>query len=248
MAGFFPNAAIEREFAKQLLKVAKNSGGILNRYIKIQGGNLYVADLESLIVALKNYEFQLDDWAQKICEKILNKIERQNAAAWKSAAVGQSAAGIALSASAARLAGAALLREQVDLIKSLPRHMAERAQSAALAAMAGGRRASELSAILQSAAGVEAARAMLIARTEIAKANATLTRARAEAVGVTHYVWRTVGDAQVRPAHDELDGEIFEFGKAPYVEGEGYHHPGEFPNCRCYAEPIFTEKSATNEK
>ena len=188
MAGFFPNAAIEREFAKQLLKVAKNWGGILNRYIQVENGNLYVADLESLIVALKNYEFQLDDWAQKICEKILNKIERQNAAAWKSAAVGQ------------------------------------------------------------SAAGVEAARAMLIARTEIAKANATLTRARAEAVGVTHYVWRTMGDAQVRPAHDDLDGEIFEFGKAPYVEGEGYHHPGEFPNCRCYAEPIFTEKTAGDEK
>jgi SPP1 gp7 family putative phage head morphogenesis protein len=71
--------------------------------------------------------------------------------------------------------------------------------------------------------------------------NATLTRARADFVGATHYVWRTMQDEQVRPAHADLEGEVCSFADPPEVEGEGAHHPGEFPNCRCFAEPILPD-------
>lgn len=241
MASFLPKAATEREFLMELVKVAERSGLILNRYIRKTPSGYTLTDIEAMIVAMKNYGVELEPWAQKTAEKVIRKVERQNAAAWKSAA------GITLTANAIADVGAALLREQVDLITSLPRHMAERVQKAALAAMQSGRRASDLSKAIESATSVEKWRARLIARTEIAKANATLTRARAEAVGVTHYIWKTVGDSHVRWAHEIMDDEICTFGEPPYIEGEGYHHPGEFPNCRCWAEPIFTEKSAKNE-
>ena len=82
-------------------------------------------------------------------------------------------------------------------------------------------------------------RATLIARTETAKAVSNLTQARAEQAGVTHYIWRTMEDEAVRSSHAELDGKVFAFNNPPFIEGEGNHHPGDFPNCRCYAEPII---------
>lgn len=106
----------------------------------------------------------------------------------------------------------------------------------------GGKRASEVAAELARTEEVTASRATLIARTEIAKANATLTTARAQFVGATHYIWRTAEDADVRDSHAAMEGKIFRFDDPPYVEGEGNHGPGEIYNCRCYAEPIIPEQ------
>lgn len=242
---FSPRAATEREFARALLSVAQKSGSVLMRYFRrTADGGFEITDLQGLLKALKEYAVQLEPWAEKIVDKTLWQLNRQNAAAWKSLGMAESA--ILVSESAARLAGVGLLKAQVDLIKSLPLQMAERVQELAVEAQKGGRRASELADLIENSANVTAGRARTIARTEIAKTNATLTRARAEACGVTHYIWRTMEDAGVREVHERMDGLIFEFAVAPFVENEGYHHPGEFPNCRCYAEPIISQKVENN--
>ena len=242
---FSPRAATEREFLKALLSVAEKSGGLLKKYFRLTKDGYEITDLEGLLVALKNYAVQLEPWAQKTAEKMLARIEKQNALAWKKAGLAESA--ILVSESAARLAGVELLRAQMDLIKSLPLQMAERVQTWAVEAQKGGRRASEVATAIENSTAIARNRAMLIARTEIAKTNATLTRARAEACGVTHYIWRTMEDSAVREVHEQMDGLIFEFAVAPYVENEGYHHPGEFPNCRCYAEPIISQKAENGD-
>jgi SPP1 gp7 family putative phage head morphogenesis protein len=105
----------------------------------------------------------------------------------------------------------------------------------------GGKRADEVAAELARSGEVTEGRATLIARTEIAKANSALTQARAEYVGASHYIWRTAEDGDVRESHAAMNGKIFRFDDPPYVEGEGNHGPGEFPNCRCFAEPIIPE-------
>ncbi len=51
--------------------------------------------------------------------------------------------------------------------------------------------------------------------------------------GGRRYVWRTVGDDRVRPAHAALEGRSFTWA-APPAEG----HPGTAPGCRCWAEPV----------
>ncbi len=48
----------------------------------------------------------------------------------------------------------------------------------------------------------------------------------------THYIWRTQRDNKVRPSHRANEGKIFSWDSPPPTG-----HPGEAPNCRCYAEP-----------
>lgn len=77
-------------------------------------------------------------------------------------------------------------------------------------------------------------RAALIARDQMNKLNGNLMQLRQTAAGIDRYIWRTVGDDRVRPAHQELNGKEFTWDDPP---DEG--HPGEPINCRCYAEPVF---------
>lgn len=243
---FSPKAATEREFLAQLVKVAERAGGIIKRYIKRTPTGYDFYDLEAMLLALKNYGYKLEPWAQKIADKAVERIERENRALWRRA--GLSDVAIKVGNDVARETARRLVGEQVELITSIPTGMAERVQRWAHEAQTGGRRASEVAEAIENSAIVGVNRAKLIARTEIAKANATLTRARAESVGITHYIWRTAGDQAVREAHEQMDGLVFEFATAPFVEGEGYHHPGEFPNCRCYAEPIIPRKDDSANK
>lgn len=239
MSSFKPRSRVEREMVRQLVKIAERSGGILSQYIRrLPDGSVEITDIQAMSAALVRYANQLEPWAIETAGKAIQQISAQNLAAWKTAGVA-----IVLSDSRVKEAAAALLREQVDLIKSIPTRMAERAQSLALEAQKSGARASVIAAEIENSAQVAQSRAMLIARTEIAKANATLTRARAELVGATHYIWRTAGDSAVRETHAELDGKVFAFNDPPYIDGEGNHHAGEFPNCRCYAEPVLTNNT-----
>ncbi|CCQ74449.1 phage head morphogenesis protein [Magnetospira sp. QH-2] len=47
------------------------------------------------------------------------------------------------------------------------------------------------------------------------------------------YIWRTVGDNKVRSSHADREGQTFSWDDPP--EGG---HPGEAPNCRCWAEEV----------
>jgi len=55
------------------------------------------------------------------------------------------------------------------------------------------------------------------------------------------YIWRTVKDSDVRPAHAAREGQIFSWTSPP--EGG---HPGEDYNCRCWAEPVKGQASKIN--
>ena len=77
-------------------------------------------------------------------------------------------------------------------------------------------------------------RAKFIARDQIAKANADLSRTRQEANGVTKFIWRTLGDERVRPTHENRNGITY-----TWENGSRGLYPGQDPNCRCYAEAVL---------
>jgi SPP1 gp7 family putative phage head morphogenesis protein len=81
----------------------------------------------------------------------------------------------------------------------------------------------------------------LIARTEVARVATELTKARAESAGITHYVWRTSEDSDVRKSHKEMDGKVVAFAIAPTLSDGSVCHAGQIFNCRCYADPIITD-------
>ena len=83
-----------------------------------------------------------------------------------------------------------------------------------------------------------------IARTEVAKADTAITRARAQAIGFNWYQWHTSEDARVRPAHRKMNLVLVNWNDAPAPEqlaglpSEGHYHAGNIWNCRCPAVTI----------
>ena len=138
----------------------------------------------------------------------------------------------------------ALLRDQVGLIQSIPLDAAERVHASVQKGMLSGERSATLARSLSEQQSIPIWRAKLIARTEVSRASVALTRARAEAIGSKGYIWRTVGDADVRPDHKRMEGEFVPWGLPPSFPSEptlGAYHAGAGPNCRCYPEPVLPD-------
>jgi SPP1 gp7 family putative phage head morphogenesis protein len=226
---FAPAKSTEKQYERELKKVAKQVGHIIALYQR--GAEL----LPGLDKALFNYSEALGPWATLVAERMLAAVGRTNYRQWK-------AKSKTLSRELREDSNVAVARdltnENVALIKSLPIEAGTRAQTLAMEAVTGGKRADEVAKEIARSGEVTASRATLIARTEVAKANSAITQARAADVGATHYVWRTADDESVRESHAEMEGEVVAFDDPPELDGM-VGHAGEFPNCRCYPEPII---------
>lgn len=235
---FSASRTVERRFGIELRKVARVIGAMLNAHID----GPTIRDQKKLAETLTAYSDALGPWAERVVGNLLKDVNRTNKKSWESTST---RIGAQLKRTMEETAVGDVMkliqRRQVGLIKSLPIEAGLRAQKLSQEAVMGGKRADEVAAELARSGEVTESRATLIARTEIAKANSALTQARAEYVGATHYIWRTAEDGDVRESHAVMNGKIFRFDDPPYVEGEGNHGPGEFPNCRCFAEPIIPE-------
>ncbi len=98
-----------------------------------------------------------------------------------------------------------------------------------------------IAADLIEATGITKRHAALVARDQVLKYNANVTRARHEDAGITSYTWRTSEDERVREDHQALDGEVFEYAD-PAVQDEATGetgNPGKGIQCRCTADPII---------
>ncbi|WP_421701376.1 phage minor head protein [Aliiroseovarius sp.] len=60
---------------------------------------------------------------------------------------------------------------------------------------------------------------------------------RQQALGISHYVWRTREDARVRAGHRKHDDQVFAWDKET-----PHGHPGHDFGCRCVAEPVVEGK------
>ena len=245
---FKPSIAAEREFYKQLKKVAQHSGHIIEQHVT--GANLQNEQL--MMETLRKYSEKLGPWATSQAGRLLQQVQRSNKRAYQNKS---NQIGVALKFGVAEkdvlVTAASLLFEQVDLIKSIPLEAGLRAQHIALEAALHGTRATpdedtiaELQEQMGMSTEVATSRAMLIARTETARANAAINQSRAQSVGSNQYRWHNSGDAAVRDSHriykgKRLQGMIFSWDAPPTLDDGMTGHPGSFPNCRCFAEPVF---------
>lgn len=246
---FKPSVTAEREFYRALRKVAHTSGHIIDRFVE---GDLKIWHEKQMQVALEDYARLIEPWAARQSAKLLAQVQKSNKRAYT---VKSKAIGLALDLGVAEQAVGSqamrLLNEQVGLIKSIPTEAGLRAQKIAYEAFLAGTRAEvnsdtleELKKQLGLTTEVAANRAMLISRTETARANAAFNQSRAMAVGSSQYRWHNSGDSAVRHSHRvykgrPLQGMIFSWDDPPTLSDGMKGHPGSFPNCRCFAEPIF---------
>ena len=130
----------------------------------------------------------------------------------------------------------AFAKENVDLIKTVPERYFGRIQDAVQAAYESGESVDTLIDRLQDIDDISDNDAARIARDQIGKLNGQVNADRQQALGATRFVWRTMNDERVRDEHAELEGETFDWDDPPE---EGI--PGEPIQCRCYAEPDFSD-------
>lgn len=245
---FKPNASAEREFHRSLKKVGRVTGHIIESHVE----GVKITKETDMMKALNDYAKLITPWARRQSAKLLERVQKSNKKAYKAKS---EAIGVALNHNVAeKEVGEVALRlmlEQVELIKSIPIEAGIRAQDIARDAFLHGTRAEpdqDIIDALQKELGLSTEvainRAKLIARTETARSNATFNQARAQAVGSGQYRWHNSGDEAVRHSHKylkgkKLQGMIFSWDNPPTLDDGMTGHPGTFPNCRCFAEPVF---------
>ncbi len=242
---FKASSTAERDFYSAIRKVAKMSGHIVESHTD----GARIINESAMIKALKDYSELITPWAQRQSEKMLERVSRSNKKAYnnQSKAMGKILKEGMADQNSFKVA-MALLNEQVNLIKSLPLEAGLRAQKIAAEHFTAGTRANpdqgvidDLKKEMGMSTEVAVGRARLIARTETARANSSFVQARAAAVGVKGYIWRTTMDGAEREAHAQMNGRYVEYDKPPHLSDGTSGHAGTFPNCRCYQDPVLPE-------
>lgn len=130
----------------------------------------------------------------------------------------------------------AFAETNAQLITGLGQRMADDIADIVQEGVVSGSRWETIAGRLAHAGQVTESRAALIARDQVGKLFGDINKQRQTNLGVTRYVWRTVRDNRVREEHEALDGDSIAWDSPP-ADG----HPGEAVNCRCYADPDFSE-------
>lgn len=250
---FKPSSAAEKEFYKQLRKVAKTSSSIVEAFVDLD--KVTIKDNQRMTKALQDYSKLIEPWARSQSARMIEKVKKSNTRAYKNKS---ELIGTLLESNLREggvdMTAMLLMEEQVALIKSIPLEAGQRAQKIAFEAALSGTRAqvnedtlAELREQLKDTPHVVESRAKLIAITETARANASINQARAMEFGSKKYRWHNSGDGAVRDSHKyykgkPMEGQIFSWDKPPTLDDGTKGHPGTFPRCRCYAEPVFDDE------
>ena len=226
----------ERIYSQQLSRLAKQIGQIITGY---QPKDLNEAS--TLNDMLRRYADALTPWATKVASDMLTEVNARDIGAWRAlgAEISKGVMRDIMTAPAGEIMRA-LLSEQVTLIKSMPLDAAQRVHDLTLKGLEDSTRASQIAKEIMRSGEVSKSKAMLIARTEVARTGSVLTEARAKHVGSDGYIWQTSRDGDVRQSHKEMQGKLVKWSDPPTLDGMT-GHAGCFPNCRCWAEVLLPD-------
>lgn len=232
---------VEKRFGVQLRKISSHIDTIVKGF-DLTDESVY----PSITSALRRYAATLHDWAVSTAGRILTDIALRDEQTWMEYSADMSRA---LRDEIRNTPTGEIMRklqsEQVVLIKSLPLEAAKRIQDKVNEnVISGARIDKDLIDFIMSSGDVSRSRANSIARTETSRATGALTQARAEAIGSEGYIWRDMGDSDVRHDHKDLNGKFFRWDSPPIADKRNgaRAHPGCIYNCRCYPEPVIPEE------
>jgi SPP1 gp7 family putative phage head morphogenesis protein len=238
---YFQARRAETGYLKRLRGIARQVGHLVEGYY--DGRDiLSVSDVE-LRAVLKKYSDLIVPWARSAADLMLADVARRDKAGWAkvSREMGRQLHIEIESAPTGELFRE-LMQQQVVLITSLPIEAAQRVHNLVLQAQETSSRGEEIIAAIMRSGEVTEGRARTIARTETGRASSTLLQARATHIGSPGYIWRSMGDSDVRKLHRKLNGRFFAWSDPP-ISGESGErsHPGCIYNCRCFPDPVIPE-------
>ena len=226
--------AAESNYSRELRSVARQVGRMISAM-----HNHEPQELEDL---LRKYAALIKPWSKAVALRMISDVNARTERMWREY---NKRLGLALRDELASgptgIRARELLDQQVELITSIPMEAAERVHRVAQQAMVQGSRAEDVMRDILRTEDITVKRARLIARTEVARSASVLTQARAEAAGSDGYIWRTVGDADVRDSHSEMEGTYVRWDTPPRLSDGTVTHAGQIYNCRCYAEPVLPD-------
>lgn len=132
------------------------------------------------------------------------------------------------------------IKENVDLIKSIPQEYHDKIIAAIDKGMVDGDDSITLKKAIKEIGDVTESRATLIARDQTSKMLSDLNEVRQKEIGIERYIWTTSGDSRVRETHAANEGKSFRWDNPPEETG----NPGEDVQCRCVADPDLSDLMA----
>lgn len=236
----------EVEYSRKLRKLSQFVLQTAREMFKGAGPN--VADLFIPWANMMNgYSDIIQPWAHRVAFKMIHDVALRDMKAWRERAqeVSWNLEDVIRNAPIG-LVMQRRLEDQIKLITSIPRDIAEEVHQMAVTSLYSGQRMGNISEMIMQRADTTQARANLIARTEVARTTTELTRSRAEYVGSDGYIWRTSHDEDVRPSvflspkvrahfigsHRALDGKYIRWDSPPVSGQRGERaHAGQIYNC-----------------
>lgn len=237
-AKFERSIRIENDYARALKRIADKVGDIVAAFDPLDPEQMSAAER-----LLMQYSQMIGPWARAVSARMLTEVSRRDAREWNKVSKTMSAEvkrEIHRSNPTGKLLRA-LLDENVTLIQSIPLDAAKRVHKLTLEGLETGARAAEISQSIQRSGKVSKSRAMLIARTEVARTSSLLTESRAKQIGSEGYIWRTSRDKDVRHSHHLMEGKFVRWDTPPTLSDGTTTHAGQIYNCRCYPEPVIPD-------
>lgn len=238
--------SVEKEYLNSLLRLVK----IFNKIAKSSG-----SDQSKYVQAMRNFQnsSQYEKYVYSAVKRMVTPLEVGNMKTWRQAAkkATQGRFLYSLLMDELKQGKNKVIQNQIienaNLIKTLPNDVAKKVVNDIAEASLKGMRAESIEKIIRDKTDQHArASARFIARTETAKTQSALTKARCEELGLRWYVWRTAQDGnRVRKSHQVMEGVLVAWSNPPSPEelaGEisvGNYHAGNIYNCRCYSEPLL---------
>lgn len=212
-----------------------------------------LGEINNRLVEWQQANNSFQSFAMRTAYNMVNRVTVSNARSWRTAA-SQSSNGRLIYQmlrhelnTPTGLRVNALVKENANLIRSIPLDLAQQVtQHIKREQMKGVRSDAIVEQIASKMPELKRFQVKRIARTEVAKADTAITRARAEAINLNWYQWQTSEDARVRDSHRKMDLVLINWNDAPDpeqlvgIKGHGHYHAGNDYNCRCVALPVTT--------
>ena len=135
--------------------------------------------------------------------------------------------------------------ENVARIRTIPTRLHDDVEQVVSRAMSNGELMEDIADDIERGFSVAESDARRIARDQIGKYYGQVNAARQKSIGISRFIWRTAGDERVREEHDaaekESEQEPYSFDDPPDVGDDEGVLPGEPIQCRCTAEPVFSD-------
>jgi uncharacterized protein with gpF-like domain len=247
-----PNPGLRQRYAKELTQLLRAMSKDFMRNIErvyrkheaqIAMDAAPVAELQTLINTLmKRWSRRWDKAAERVATWFVESVRKQTGYSLDKALRD---AGFTFKRSDAVVTDvvAALIQENVNLIKSIPQQYHTDITGIVMRAVSTGEDVKYISQQLTKRYNVEENRAKLIARDQTNKATQAITQSRDRDLGVTEGIWvHLPGLKTSRKTHKAMNNKTFKLAEGMYDSSvKRKVKPAELPYCQCIYRAVIPE-------